>query len=327
MAAEPYRQIKKEERIIMAQKKTKAIAIALTLAMMLPATLVGTSARGLGEGGASENEIYSISERAFARKEVGLKPIANKNIYTYSRKSINYTSLGKSGAARVINGMEYVALRNFGTAIGASVTYNSQTKTSTLKYGSFTLTVSDKAYVMYANGRPIFSLGNSVIMSDGLMYVPLSSVAKALGMRVSSGASAVSVSGRAAPMAAKAPYSEDEIFWLARIIEAESAGESLVGKIGVGTVVLNRVASPLYPNTIYGVIFDRKYGVQFSPVLDGRIYNTPSYQARLAARICLEGYRISDEALFFLAPEHSTSSWIPQSRRYIFSIMHHDFYA
>jgi len=61
-------------------------------------------------------------------------------------------------------------------------------------------------------------------------------------------------------------------------------------------------------------------------VLDGSIYNTPSYNATLAAKICLEGFDLSEGALFFLRPEMSSSSWIPNNRPYIFSIGKHDFY-
>ena len=311
----------------MTRNKTRIAALILSVALSLPLLTSMASAHGEESGqarGIFENdELLQIT----GETELALRPIANKNVYTYSTKNISYAAYGKSGTARIINGIEYVSLRAFASAIGGSVTYSSSTRTSTMRYGSLTFTVSDGAYVAYANGRPLFALGPSAILSDGLMYVPIETLAKSMGMRISKSAWTLTLGGTATPLSAKTPYSEDEVFWLARIIEAESGGESLLGKLGVGTVVLNRVASPLYPNTIYGVIFDRKYGVQFSPVLDGRIYNTPSYQARLAARICLEGTRLSDRALFFLAPEFATSSWIPKSREYLFSIMHHDFYA
>ena len=91
-------------------------------------------------------------------------------------------------------------------------------------------------------------------------------------------------SGAYSPLApASKFYRPDEVLWLSRIIIAESRGESLLGQIAVGNVVLNRVKSRDFPNTIYGVIFDRKYGVQFTPVANGTIYNTPGYTETLAA--------------------------------------------
>ena len=57
-------------------------------------------------------------------------------------------------------------------------------------------------------------------------------------------------------------YSENDLYWLSRIIEAEASGESFSGKIAVGNCVLNRVKSSEFPNTIYDVIFDKNHGVQ-----------------------------------------------------------------
>lgn len=182
-------------------------------------------------------------------------------------------------------------------------------------------------YINYANDRVLFSAMPNVIMNDGRLYVPLDSFAKAIGMTSKKSNSSVEISGSYKPLiSADKFYKSDEVLWLARIIHAESVGEPLLGQIAVGCVVMNRVKSPYYPNTIYGVIFDRKYGVQFSPILNGAIYNTPSYNATLAAKICLEGTDISEGAFFFLEPRLATSSWIPQSRTYAYTIGNHDFY-
>ena len=189
------------------------------------------------------------------------------------------------------------------------------------------MSVSDGAFVFYASGRPLFSMTPSVVLSDGEMYVPAETLSKALGLSYSNQSGAISFRGTASPLlSANRFYREDEVYWLSRIITAESRGETLLGQIAVGNVVLNRVKSSLYPNTIWGVIFDKKYGVQFSPILDGSIYSEPTYTAVLAAKICLEGFSVSGEALFFLYPRASTSSWIPRTREYAFSIGKHDFY-
>jgi N-acetylmuramoyl-L-alanine amidase len=182
-------------------------------------------------------------------------------------------------------------------------------------------------YVNYANERVLFAMTPNVIMSDGRMYIPASSFAKAVGMKADVVGSELVLSGKLAPILhADKYYRDDEVLWLGRIIHAEAQGEPLLGKIAVGNVVLNRVKSAYYPNTIYGVIFDRKYGVQFSPILNGTIYNTPNFNSTLAAKICLEGFDVSDGAFFFLAPHLATSSWIPKSREYAFTISNHDFY-
>ena len=98
------------------------------------------------------------------------------------------------------------------------------------------------------------------------------------------------------------------------------------GKIAVGNVILNRVRSKDYPNTIYGVIFDRRYGVQFSPVSNGTIYNTPSNESIIAAKICLEGYSVSTEILYFVNPKVAPNSWASKNRPYFDTIGNHAFY-
>jgi N-acetylmuramoyl-L-alanine amidase len=229
----------------------------------------------------------------------------------------------------MMNGTLYLPLRAFANSLGtAKVNYNKTTKTATLEMNGLYLTATDGGFVTYANDRPIFSFSPNVLMSNGRMYVPASALTKALGVEIKTQTgSTVSVVGGYKPLThASKFYREDEVYWLARIITAESAGESLIGQIAVGDVILNRVKSNLYPNTIYGVIFDRKYGVQFSPVLDGRIYNTPTYTATLAAKICLEGTSLSENAMFFLNPRTAESNWIVKSREYAYTIGGHDFY-
>ena len=105
-----------------------------------------------------------------------------------------------------------------------------------------------------------------------------------------------------------------------------SQGEPMEGKIAVGNVVLNRVEHSTFPNTIYGVIFDRRYGVQFTPAANGTIYNTPYYLSVIAAKICLEGETVSDKVIYFLEPSLSTSFWIVENCTFAFEIGCHDFY-
>lgn len=118
----------------------------------------------------------------------------------------------------------------------------------------------------------------------------------------------------------------DAVFWLSRIISAESKGESLEGQIAVGNVVLNRVKSSEFPNTIYGVIFDDRWGGQFEPVRNGTIYLEPTEQSIFAAKQCLSGVNNIGNCLYFLAPDLAQNFWIPQNRKYVTTIGCHDFY-
>lgn len=125
---------------------------------------------------------------------------------------------------------------------------------------------------------------------------------------------------------ADSAYDYEDLYWLARIISAEAKGESFTGQIGVGTVVLNRVRSKQFPNTVKGVVFDKKYGTQFTPVANGSIYNTPTNSAVVAAKMCLDGYTLSNSVLYFLNPSIATSSWIQNNRKYAFRVGNHEFY-
>lgn len=120
---------------------------------------------------------------------------------------------------------------------------------------------------------------------------------------------------------------EEDLYWLSRIIHAEAQGETYEGKVAVGNVILNRVKSSLFPNTIKGVVFDKQQGyTQFSPVLDGSIYNTPNSDSINAAKDVLNGKRPVGNALYFLNPDKSTNFWITKNRKYYKTIGDHDFY-
>ena len=123
-----------------------------------------------------------------------------------------------------------------------------------------------------------------------------------------------------------APYTEEDLYWMARIISAESRGEPLLGKLAVGTVVLNRVASAGFPDTIHDVIFDRKWGVQFTPVANGTVYNEPTQESVLAAKLVLDGARAAGDSLYFLAPDLTDNHWTMENRTYVTTIGCHWFY-
>lgn len=119
----------------------------------------------------------------------------------------------------------------------------------------------------------------------------------------------------------------DDIFWLARIIHAEAEGEPYIGKVAVGNVVMNRVNSNQFPNTIYGVIFEYYQGIpQFSPVQDGTIYNNPGSESLKAAEEAYFGSRPVGDALYFFNPKKAAGTWIVKNRQYITTIGNHAFY-
>lgn len=121
-------------------------------------------------------------------------------------------------------------------------------------------------------------------------------------------------------------YSQEDLLWLARAISAEARGEPFLGQVAVGAVILNRVESPKFPNTIKGVIFESFGGVhQFSCVADGSIYREPSESAIQAAKEALRGVDPTDGSLYFYNPElTSSSNWI-RTRPVVRTIANHVF--
>ena len=122
-------------------------------------------------------------------------------------------------------------------------------------------------------------------------------------------------------------YDNDDVYWLSRIINAESRGEPFYGKLAVGNVVMNRVASKQFPDDIKSVIFDDKHGIQFTPVANGSIYNPPSDECIITAKMTLEGYRISGDILYFIAEALAQNLWTVNNCQYVLSVGSHDFYA
>ena len=229
----------------------------------------------------------------------------------------------------IIESVTYVPVRAFSEKMGAnSVSWNASTHTATVKKGGISINITDGAKYIEASGRILYSPTGVKNINDRL-FVPIRPLAAALSADVQWDASTRSVlltESASAFVSGSRFYNDTDLYWLSRIISAEAKGEPLLGKIAVGNVVLNRKASPSYPNTVYGVIFDRKYGTQFSPVSYGTIYNTPTAESIIAAKICLEGYSVSDEILFFVNPRYATSSWISNSRPFAFRIGNHYFY-
>ena len=111
--------------------------------------------------------------------------------------------------------------------------------------------------------------------------------------------------------------------WLSRIIYAESGNQPLAGKIAVGNVVLNRVNSPAFPNSVYAVVFQQS---QFTPVMNGTIYSTPNAESVIAAKLCLEGANTAGNSLYFLAPALAGNLWTMEERTYVTTIGTHWFY-
>ncbi len=102
-------------------------------------------------------------------------------------------------------------------------------------------------------------------------------------------------------------YSSADVELLARVINAEARGESYVGQVAVGAVVLNRVEHSSFPDTISGVIYQSG---AFSSVYGKNWYVTISDSARKAAKDCINGWDPSGGAIYFYNPAKTSNKWL-----------------
>lgn len=102
-------------------------------------------------------------------------------------------------------------------------------------------------------------------------------------------------------------YSDSDLMLLARLIYGEARGESYVGQVAVGAVVMNRIKSSSFPNTMSGVIYQR---YAFTAVDDGQINLTPDATAKKAAQDAMNGWDPTYGAIYYYNPATATSSWI-----------------
>ena len=113
-------------------------------------------------------------------------------------------------------------------------------------------------------------------------------------------------------------YDSDTLYWLSHIIYCESGNQPLTGKVAVGNVVMNRVADPRFPSSIYDVLFQKN---QFTPASSGSIYREPNWDSIIAAKLVMDGAEVTD-ALFF----NGVRARAPKGRAYVTTIGDHAFY-
>jgi N-acetylmuramoyl-L-alanine amidase len=108
---------------------------------------------------------------------------------------------------------------------------------------------------------------------------------------------------------------------LSRLVYSEARGEPYKGQVAVAAVVLNRVASSSFPNTISGVIYQAG---AFDVVSDGQINLTPNSTAIKAAQDALNGWDPTSGCIYYFNPSTATSKWI-WSRPQVVTIGSHIF--
>ena len=112
---------------------------------------------------------------------------------------------------------------------------------------------------------------------------------------------------RALGLSGAASYSSSDYYLLARLISAEARGESYTGQVAVGAVVLNRVRHSSFPNTLYGVLYQKG---AFTCMTDGQWNATITDSAYKAATAAMNGWDPSGGAIYYYNPRTAQSNWI-----------------
>ena len=227
-----------------------------------------------------------------------------------------------------LDGTAYVVLSAGAKALDSTATFSwdAGSQTATVTTGKLTLTAKVGELYLVANGRYLY-IPQTVRLLDGQVAVPLTVLAKAFDAQVSweasTGITRVTT-GSGALMSGEQYYNQNDLFWLSRLITAESGNQPLEGQMAVGNVVLNRVRSSRFPNTVEGVIAQKN---QFTTYNSGRLANrTPNASSVIAAKLVLDGGVVEETegALYF---DSAASSWASRNRTCIAVIGGHKFYA
>lgn len=198
--------------------------------------------------------------------------------------------------------------------------------TANVEQETLSMTVSAGAQYIVANGRYLYAKSGVVVLNDSVA-APVRTLAKVFNLNVGYDSKTQSIllsrgeTSRAYLQPGDSYYNDDTLFWLSRIIYAESGNQILDGKIAVGNVVMNRVESPMFPDNIYDVLNQKN---QFSPAstLSKR---TPNSESVLAAKLVMDGAQVVPNALFFARA--GLSCYASKNRPYVTTIGAHAFYA
>ena len=176
-----------------------------------------------------------------------------------------------------------------------------------------------KAY--FSVNQQYYYVPTLVVEQAGALFLPAETLAQSLGCSLTQEGEGTLTLQKTGELPTPPTYPEEDLYWLSRAIYSESGNQPMAGRIAVGTVILNRVEDPTFPDTIKEVIIAPR---QFSPVANGTIYLTPDEDSVIAAKLCLDGAREAEECLYFNVT--SMVSWADRSRTYVCTIGDHTFY-
>ena len=233
----------------------------------------------------------------------------------------------------VRNGVAYLAVETVCAYYDLACSWQSEGGSLTLRLPGLTVEGERGREWLTAGGRYLY-LPEGWIEADGRLYLPADVIEHLFGLPVTLAEdlslAEVGSTGCRLLQAEEDYYvrttQADDLYWLIHIIYAEAHHESLAGQIGVGNVVLNRVANDEFPATIMAVVLDREHTIQFTPVGTGAVTAEPDEKATIAAYLCLEGFNTAGDALYFVNPVRGDASWFVSDLTKVCTIGNHVFY-
>ncbi len=181
-----------------------------------------------------------------------------------------------------------------------------------------------------ASGRYLYAPEGWLTVGEDV-FLPVHAVCRLFGLSAESGVDELRLSGSGLTLLQSSPdyyslnFPEEDVYWLSHIISAEARGEPLEGQIAVGNVVLNRVRSSLFPDSVFAVIYDTEHAIQFEPIALGSILEDPTEEATIAACLALDGTELVGSCLYFVNPKYA-GSWFDENLELAARIGRHNFY-
>lgn len=183
----------------------------------------------------------------------------------------------------------------------------------------FCMTARAGDVYLVVNGRYLhIAAGLPGRAEDGMALIPARILCKAMGVDVIWTGKVEFTSGEGPLSEADRPYSDEDLDLMSRVITHESGYESFVGKMAVGSVIMNRVASSQFPNSVSEVIYQKN---QFPGATNAK----PNEESILAARLVLEGANVVPDAYFFNGV--GLVCWASKNKKLLYTIGGHAFYG
>lgn len=301
-----------------------AVLSALLLVLCLHAAFLQQTPPGLGLRTLASSEpgcLYTQSSESAYTDYTAVIPAITASTSTASDLTVNGISMGHLAPTASVDGAAYVAAAPVLYTLypGLSLTFQNGQLTAASTEVTFQAKEGDAYFRV--NDRYFYAPG-SLLVKDGQLMLPAAELSRALGcsLQVDGQTQAIALR-QVGPDAVPGVYDKEDLYWLSRAIYAESGNQPMAGRIAVGTVILNRVVTPGFPDSVEEVIFAPR---QFSPVANGTIYHMPDHESVIAAMLCLDGVKEADECLYFNVT--SMRSWADKTRTLYCTIGDHNFY-